>query len=86
MRRLRAGERLDLRHCFWFGLPRQLQLGDVNKLKSAGALIIPAINTFRYPTNEHFELAAEDVKRLTEEGVDGFQIDSVYFRLFNNEE
>jgi glycerophosphoryl diester phosphodiesterase len=86
MRRLRRGETLDLGHRFWFGLPQQLQPGDVSKLKSAGALIIPAINTFRYPASGHFELARDDIKRLTEEGVDGFQIDSVYFPLFSNHE
>jgi glycerophosphoryl diester phosphodiesterase len=86
MRRLRMGETLDLSHRFWFGIPQRLQPGDVGKLKSAGALIIPAINTFRYPANRHFELARDDIKRLTEEGVDGFQIDSIYFSLFSNEE
>ena len=86
MRRLRTGETLDLSHRFWFGLPQQLQPGDVSKMKSAGALIIPAINTFRYPASRHFELARDDIKRLTEEGVDGFQIDSIYFPLFSNEE
>jgi glycerophosphoryl diester phosphodiesterase len=86
MRRLRAGETLGLDHRFWFGLPRQLQPTDISRLKAAGALIIPAINAFRYPADEHFELAAEDVKRLTEKGVDGFQIDSIYFPLFDNGE
>ena len=81
-----VGEMLDLSHRFWFGIPMQLQPGDVSKLKSAGALIIPAINTFRYPANRHFVLARDDIKRLTEEGVDGFQIDSIYSSLFSNEE
>ena len=85
MRRLRSGETLDLKHRFWFGLPQQLQPGDVSKLKSAGALIIPAINTFRYPASGHFELARDDIERLTKEGVDGFQIDSVYHPLFGSE-
>ena len=86
MHRLRAGERLDLRHRFWFGLPQQLQPGDVTKLKSSGALIIPAINTFRYPASRHLELAKDDIERLTKEGVDGFQIDSVYHRFLDNQE
>ena len=84
MRRLRAGETLDLSHRFWFGIPKQLQPGDIGNLKSAGALIIPAINTFRYPAEGHFELARDDIKRLTEEGVDGFQIDSIYFPSFQH--
>ncbi len=81
MRRLQAGAKLDLRHRFWFGLPKHLQPGDVDKLKSAGALILPAINTFRYPSDRHRELAKHDIERLRQEGVDGFQIDSVYWSL-----
>ena len=83
MRRLRAGAKLDLSSRFWFGLPKQLQPGDIGKLKSAGALIIPAINTFRYPEKDHLKLARKDIKKLTEQGVDGFQIDSVYFSSFS---
>ena len=78
MRRLREGESLDLGKRFWFGLPKQLQPGDVERLKKAGSLILPAINTFRYPSRRHDELAREDIKRLTAAGVDGFQIDSIY--------
>ena len=82
MRRLRTGEDINLSQRFWFGLPNQLQPGDAEKLKSAGALIIPAINTFRYPSENHFKLAELDIIRLSKEGVDGFQIDSVYFSFF----
>lgn len=82
MSRLRTGETVDLSKRFWFGLPRQLQPGDIEKLKSAGALIIPAINTFRYPSANHFKLAELDIIRLSKEGVDGFQIDSIYFSFF----
>ena len=78
MRRLREGESLDLGTRFWFGLPKQLPPGDVERLKKAGSLILPAINTFRYPSRRHDELAREDIKRLTAAGVDGFQIDSIY--------
>ena len=83
MRRLRKGETLDLRHRFWFGLPKQLQPGDVGKLKSAGALIIPAINTFRYSEDGHLKQARDDINRLTKQDVDGFQIDSIYFPLLS---
>ncbi len=84
MQKLRAGETLDLRHRFWFGLPSQLRPGDVVRLKSCGALVIPAINTFRYPADRHLEAATDDIKRLAKEGVDGFQIDSVYFSLLRS--
>ncbi len=83
MRQLRTGKTLDLSHRFWFGLPKRLQSGDVAKLKTAGALILPAINTFRYPEKEHLTLARDDIKNLTEQGVDGFQIDSIYFSSFS---
>lgn len=82
MKRLRLDEKLDLSHRFWFGLPNQLQDGDIKRLKSAGALILPAINTFRYPAENHLQLAEEDIKRLEKQGVDGFQIDSIYDRFF----
>ena len=83
MRRLRAGEAIDLAHRFWFGIPQWLQAGDLVKLKSAGALVLPAINTFRYPSANHFNLAKEDIERLIKEGADGFQIDSIYYPLFD---
>ncbi|MFT4637320.1 MAG: arylsulfatase A-like enzyme/glycerophosphoryl diester phosphodiesterase [Verrucomicrobiales bacterium] len=79
MRRLRTSEVLDLSQRFWFGLPKQLQPGDIGKLNSSGALIIPAINTFRYPEKDHLKHARNDIQQLTEQGVDGFQIDSIYF-------
>lgn len=85
MLRLQAGEDLNLSHSFWFGLPNQLLPGDIARLKSSGALVFPAINTFRYPTEGHFNLAQNDIRRLIEEGVDGFQIDSIYFPIFNEE-
>lgn len=81
MQQLRAGESLDLGQRFWFGIPKWLLPGDLEKLKAAGALVIPAINTFRYPAANHFPLAEDDINRLTEQGVDGFQIDSIYYPL-----
>lgn len=84
MERLRNAASLDLRHRFWFGLPHQLKEGDVKRLKSAGALVLPAINTFRYPAENHFELARKDIKRLMQEGVDGFQMDSIYDAIFQH--
>ena len=78
MLHLREGRSLQSGQRFWFGLPNQLLPGDVEKLKKAHALIFPAINTFRYPADEHMESAGRDIQRLLKEGVDGFQIDSVY--------
>ncbi|MEZ6072988.1 MAG: hypothetical protein R3C10_22670 [Pirellulales bacterium] len=78
MARFEAGESVDLTHTFWFGLPKDLANGDVARLQECGAYVFPAINTFRYPADRHRELAEQDIRRLTEAGADGFQIDSVY--------
>ncbi|XOV69564.1 MAG: glycerophosphodiester phosphodiesterase [Verrucomicrobiota bacterium] len=83
LKQLRQGRNLNLTHRFWFGLPWQLEPGDIALLKSAGVLVLPAINTFRYSAENHLEQAEADIRRLTEEGVDGFQIDSVYDSLFD---
>ena len=82
IKKLRQGHKLKLANRFWFGLPYQLEPGDVAMLKSAGVLVVPAINTFRYSAENHFEKAEADIMRLTREGVDGFQIDSVYDDFF----
>ena len=80
--KVRDGESVPLKQKFWFGLPEALPSEMVPKLQQNGALVIPAINTFRYPAHAHHELARQDVERLLEAGVDGFQIDSVYEDLF----
>ena len=61
------------------GLPKSEM---VKPLQRNGAYVIPAINTFRYPEQGHYELARKDIQRLNEAGVDGYQIDSVYHPLF----
>jgi glycerophosphoryl diester phosphodiesterase len=79
---VQQGLSCDLRHKFWFGLPHQLPSEMVKRLQQNGAYVIPAINTFRYPEEAHYELARKDIQRLNEAGVDGYQIDSVYQPLF----
>ena len=79
--RFNRGENVDLTGTFWFGLPRDLSSTDVARLKACGAYVFPAINTFRYPKEGHRELARKDIKRLVSDGVDGFQIDSIYSDL-----
>ena len=78
MAQFQKGEKVDLRGTFWFGLPNRLPSADVGRFQENGALVFPAINTFRYPSDRHLELAREDMDRLVSAGVDGFQIDSVY--------
>jgi glycerophosphoryl diester phosphodiesterase len=80
--RVQQGVSCDLRHKFWFGLPHRLPSEMVKALQKNGAYVIPAINTFRYPADGHYELARKDIQRLNEAGVDGYQIDSVYTPLF----
>ena len=80
--KVQQGVSCDLRHKFWFGLPPRLPSEMVKLLQKNGAYVMPAINTFRYPADGHYELARKDIQRLNEAGVDGFQIDSVYTPLF----
>ena len=56
-------------------------LGD-SLVQENGALVIPAINTFRYSKEHHRSEAYKDVERLLEAGVDGFQIDCIYQDYF----
>jgi hypothetical protein len=81
-KKVQQGMPCDLRHKFWFGLPHRLPSEMVKSLQQRGAFVMPAINTFRYPADGHYELARKDIQRLNEAGVDGFQIDSVYTPLF----
>jgi len=81
-KKVQQGFSCDLRNKFWFGLPHILPSEMVKLLQQNGAYVIPAINTFRYPDEGHYELARKDIQRLNEAGVDGFQIDSVYQPLF----
>jgi len=80
--KVQQGLPCDLRNKFWFGLPHRLPSEMVKLLQQNGAYVIPAINTFRYPDEGHYELARKDIQRLNEAGVDGYQIDSVYQPLF----
>jgi hypothetical protein len=82
VRQVQEGTSVSLKQKFWFGLPEDLPSSLVPRLQQCGALVIPAINTFRYPLHAERELARKDVERLLEADVDGFQIDSVYRDLF----
>ena len=84
-KRTQKGENVDLSGKYWFGLPHRVPDDMIKRLRQNGAYIIPAINTFRYPQHNHYELARKDINRLIQAGVEGFQIDSVYKPLFDNE-
>ena len=81
-KKVQQGLPCDLRNKFWFGLPPGLPNEMVKLLQQNGAYVIPAINTFRYPQQGHYELARKDIQRLNQAGVDGYQIDSVYHPIF----
>jgi glycerophosphoryl diester phosphodiesterase len=83
--RAQKGETVDLSGKYWFGLPHRIPDDTVKRLHQNGAYVIPAINTFRYPEDNHYELARKDINRLVQAGVEGFQIDSVYKPLFDND-
>ncbi|UCC98186.1 MAG: hypothetical protein JSW66_20360 [Phycisphaerales bacterium] len=83
--RAQKGRTVDLSGKYWFGLPHRIPDDTVKRLHQNGAYVIPAINTFRYPEDNHYELARKDINRLIQAGVEGFQIDSVYRPLFDND-
>lgn len=76
--KVRRGESVDLHGYYWFGVPKSWPLELVKPIQEKGALVIPALNIFRYSETYHREEAHEDAKRLLNAGVDGFQIDCVY--------
>lgn len=81
----RRGEPISLQQKFWFGLPRDIDEETVTVLKERGAVVIPAINIFRYPPENHMNAARADVERMLAAGVDAFQIDGVYRDFFVSE-
>ncbi|MHC4748716.1 MAG: glycerophosphodiester phosphodiesterase [Planctomycetota bacterium] len=83
--RVQKGETIDLSGKYWFGLPHRIPDEMVKRLHQNGAYVIPAINTFRYPEDNYYELARKDINRLIQAEVEGFQIDSVYKPLFDND-
>ena len=49
VRKVEEGTSVSLKQKFWFGLPEDLPSSLVPRLQQCGALVILAINTFRYP-------------------------------------
>ena len=78
LNKVRRGESVDLHGYYWFGVPKTWPLELVKPVQDRGALVIPALNTFRYSEEHHRAEAQEDAERLLKAGVDGFQIDCVY--------
>lgn len=80
--RIDRGEAISLDGQYWFGWASALPDPAVELLHRRGAFVIPALNTFHYPTHARRALARQDARRLVEAGVDGFQIDSAFEDLF----
>lgn len=75
---IRNGERFDLRGWFWFEHPAVFDAAMTAQMQEMGALILPTVNSFRYPKHDFGQLAAQDIEMLKQGNVDGFQIDSPY--------
>jgi glycerophosphoryl diester phosphodiesterase len=71
----------DLTGLFWFGLPWNITDEMVSQLQKRDVIVIPAINTFRYPQGSPHS-PSRDIQRMKKLGVNFFQIDSVYGQYF----
>lgn len=67
----------------WFGIPAWIPFETIPKLQRAGALVLPAINQFRYANDPDRAQARREVEALKALGVEGFQIDSAYQDFFD---
>lgn len=83
IKKVAAGESISLAGRYWFGIPAWISFETIPQLQRAGALVIPAINTFRYENDPDRGQARRDVQALTALGVEGFQIDSAYQDFFD---
>jgi hypothetical protein len=81
---IEGGDRPDLTGRFWFGQSTHLPSEMVPVLQELGALVIPALNTFRYDKVHHRAQAKADAQRMLAAEVDGFQIDSMYQDFFDD--
>ncbi len=78
LEKVKQGESVDLHGFYWFGVPKTWPIDLIKPVQENGALVIPALNTFRYSQEHHRAEAREDAERLLKAGVDGFQIDCIY--------
>ncbi|MCK5693652.1 MAG: ThuA domain-containing protein [Bacteroidales bacterium] len=82
LEQVKQSKAVDLHGYYWFGVPEKWPLELVKEVQENGALVIPALNTFRYSEEKHRAEARKDAERLLKAGVDGFQIDCVYQDYF----
>jgi peptidoglycan/xylan/chitin deacetylase (PgdA/CDA1 family) len=82
IRRVAAGEAVSLAGKIRFGIPAWIPREQIPPLQRAGALVLPAINLFRYTNDPERTAARRDVEALLALGVEGFQIDAAYQDFF----
>jgi glycerophosphoryl diester phosphodiesterase len=82
LKTIERDETISLQGRYWFGVPAWIDWQLIPRLQRAGALVIPALNTFRYEDDANHAKARLDAQRLIAIGVDGFQIDSAYQDFF----
>jgi hypothetical protein len=85
LKQVAADERLALKGRYWFGIPAWIPFETIPKLQRAGALVVPAINLFRYENDPDRAQARRDVEALKKIGVEGFQVDSAYQDFFGKD-
>jgi len=78
LRRMGEGQAIPLHGHFGFGWAAELPGEAVARLHQAGVFAIVSINTFHYPHHAPHILAQQDIERLLDAGMDGFQIDSMF--------
>jgi len=81
LEQVKRGEKPDLSGKFYFQRPDLVPPELVTALQDCGALVIPAINDFLYPSHARRLLAKQDIEKYIEAGVDGLQIDSTFKAL-----
>lgn len=72
-----GGEDVGRRY-FLFAESTQFEQEAIELARSRSVDVVPAINTFRFPAEKHYEAAEAEIQRLRKLGVTRFQIDSVY--------
>ncbi len=82
LEKVKQGESVDLHGFYWFGVPKTWSIDLIRPVQENGALVIPALNTFRYSEEHHRAEVRVDAERLLKAGVDGFQIDCSYQDYF----
>lgn len=83
MKDIREGTAKSYKGKIWFDWPRYIDDETIKKYRQCDVLVIPSINVFHYPEEEHVKRAEKDIQRMKQAGVDAFQIDSVYDRFFD---